>query len=304
MVNNNIQSTVDNGRLHISYDGLYIDSIDSYNNWFTKFFAWAFGNSVTVTVHGKERALNKNDYANWINTHTDRVNVTKASVKEFADFCVLQVRAPNANATPISQHLSASKTQSLYYKLVRSMHTRHDVALAQKYVQKGAQLNQLFWTRAEFGISFGSMKAALPDKMIRKTEMHEYSPLLYAATNGWNALCELMKRTGANQQLRGQQVEFTRNLLNVDQQTSLNPTVSVVQRSYRRRGNLVITNHRQPHLNVQTKIIARFQDEETKINDLLYNGAFNTVVRQPVNQLRTVISNYNRIVENHQTRLI
>lgn len=300
---NSIQSTVDNGRVHLSYDGLYIDSIDSYNNWFTKLFAWAFGWSVGVCINGKTHSLNKADYAKWINSHTNRIDVTKETAKEFTNFCVLQVTRPADNASPMNRHLSASKTQSLFYKLVKSMHQKRDFEAAKKYVNKGAQLNQQFWTRGDYDLSFGSMKQGLPDKRIEAT-FCRYTPLLYAASSGQPELAQLMRRSGANSNIVGERFEFSRSLVQIDPHTSLEPTVELV-RNRRRPGQQHGNNyHREAHLNVHTHIIAKFEDKETKSHEILYNPAHNTVINRPLDQLRTVITQYDRTVDSHKTRLI
>lgn len=300
---NSIQSTVDNGRLHLSYDGLYIDSIDSYNNWLTKLFAWAFGWSLSVTINGKTHSLDKADYAKWINSHTNRIDVTKETAKEFANFCLLQITRPADNASPINRHLSASKTQSLFYKLVRSMHQKRDFDAAKKYVNKGAQLNQMFWTRGGYGLSFGSMKHGLPDKRIEATFCH-YTPLLYATHQNQPQLAELMRRSGANHNTTGERIEFSRSLVQIDPHTSLEPTVEFVRNRRPARQHHGNNYHREAHLNVRTQIIAKFEDKETKTHDLVYNTVYNTVINHPLNQLRTVITQYDRTVDSHSTRLI
>ena len=67
---NSIYTTVSKGQVHIAADAKYIGSVDSYNNWFTQFFSWLFGRSMTVNFDGKVRSLNKESYTNLIRSFT------------------------------------------------------------------------------------------------------------------------------------------------------------------------------------------------------------------------------------------
>lgn len=300
---NAIQCTRDSGRVHLSYEGLSIDSIDSYNNWFTKLFAWMFGWSVSVTINSKTYSLDKQDYASWINSHTDRIDVTKAITHEFANFCSLQVRRPSANASPIRHALSQYKQESLYYKLVKSMHNSHDFEGAKKYLYKGAGLNYTFWSREQFGLSFTSMKAGLGDCAIKKTTMNNYSPLLYAATYGKSGLCNEMLRLGANPNITGSRVEFKRKLQDVQTNTTLEPTVDLVRTNYRGRGGRKITTyHNEAHLDVRTKTTAQFVDVETTLGSHVFSN--NQVLFQPLANPKATISAYVRTVDEYRNRLL
>jgi hypothetical protein len=58
---NHIYTTVSGGRVHVAADAKYLGSVNSYNNFFTQFFAWLFGYSMRVDFDGKERSVS--DYS-------------------------------------------------------------------------------------------------------------------------------------------------------------------------------------------------------------------------------------------------
>lgn len=299
---NSIHSTVDNGRTHLSYNGLSIDSIDSYNNWFTKLFAWAFGWSVSVEINGKARSLDKADYANWINSHTDQIGTTAATTSQFSKLCMLNVRAPEANARPINQVLSPEKAKRLFVRLVKSMHNPQLRDKAEGYVKKGAALHHAFWTRGTYGLSFGDKLDGLPYKKI-ETILCRYTPLLYAAVHTGPELCLLMKGLGANLQTHGEQYDFRRELVELKKSTEVKQKVDLVPNGPVVPGQPHPGYRNEPHRDLHTDIIAKFKDTTTKRYDILYNQALNTAIHRPVDQIITTEREFERVMDSHETRL-
>lgn len=299
-----IQSTVDSGRLHLSYEGLYIDSINSYNNWFTQFFAWIGRRSMRVSFNGKVRSLNKVDYAKWISSHTDQINITKDTVGKFADFCKLQVRPPSDVASPTRFRISKAKSERLYHKLVSSMCEKRDYEKAQKYVAKGADLDKLFWTRDRFGVSFSTMKADLPDRKIQTLMARKYTPFLYAKQNGPDALANLMVRAQADTASYGEVVEFSRELVDVSRNSTLEPTIGYGRSDIYTPRRHFVTYGPQAHVDMRTSLIATYQDSETKRSDLFYNRQLNITQNRPVDDVKTFVTTYTRVVDSHRLRLV
>lgn len=296
---NSVCSTVDNGRTHLSYNGLSIDSIDSYNNCFTKLFAWVFGWSVSVEIDGKIRSLNKADYANWINSHTDQIGITASATAQFTKLCLLNIRPPQAHALPINQLLSPQRADTLFRKLVRNF---HNPLLCTSYVKKGASLNQTFWTRGEYGISFGGKTDGLPDKKIQ-ANICKYTPLLYAADRAAPELCLLMKSLGASPEIHGERYDFSRDLVELKKRDEIKDTQESVPNGPVLQGQPHPGFRLELHQDLHTDIIARFKDTTTKRCDIVYDNASNRAIHRPLDQIVTNEHEFERVMDSHKTRL-
>lgn len=297
---NPVCSTVDNGRTYLSYNGLSINSIDSYNNWFTKLFARVFGLSVDVEINGKIRSLNKADYAYWINCNTDQIGITASTAEQFTKFCLLNIiPPPQAHAVPINQRISPHRAQSLFRKLVKSF---NNPAKCELYVRKGAALNEIFWTRGQYGISFGGKTDGLPDKKIQ-IDIFKYTPLLYAAERVGPELCLLMKTLGASSQIQGKRYEFSRDLVELTKRDEIKNTRESVPNGPVLHGQPHPGYRDEFHQDLHTDIIAKFKDTTTKRCDIVYDNASNTAVHRPVDQIVINEYEFERVMDSHKTRL-
>ncbi len=303
---NSIQCTVDEGRLHVSYDGLYSGSIDSYNNWFTKLFAWVFGWSISININGKSRSVNKTDYANWLNNHTSVIGASKAVVKEFADFCLLQIKPPQDNAAPTNRCLSSYKTASLYRKLVHCMYANNFDG-AKKYTIKGAALGPSFWIRGEYGISFNARNAGFATRQMELT-IREYTPLLFAADHRQNQLCELMRRCGANIEAVGQEIGFSRSIIDHQHTVSTETSIGYIRNRppvyhhphYGRRPVITPVLHVDQH----HATVLKLQDRETKRFDIVFDSFNNSTRHYAVQNPTTIVTNFDAPISSYTQRII
>ena len=157
----NVFTTVDGGRTHIAFDQYYQGSVNSYNNCFTKFFASIFGKTIDVNIGGKTSRFNKSSYLEFLNNHG--VNAAKNELGKFRQFSLDSVKMVNKNNGFMRDNLSESKSGKLYGKMVRSL-ARNDVNeyRVKRLIGKGALMQQHFWVRDGFGVSFGTIKQGLP----------------------------------------------------------------------------------------------------------------------------------------------
>lgn len=272
---NSFQCVREKGRTFISYNGVFLDSVESNNNWFTRLIAEKiFRTGIPVDFFGKRLSFNWKDYGRFLNAHGEAIQISKDIVKSHAAFCLQQIRPPNPEAGPLSRYLSYSKREALFYKLVQAMHNHVNPKLAEKYVAKGADLNLRFWTRGTAGISYGSMKAHLPYNRL-VLEMQNYTPLVFAKERDWNNLADLMIHCGAYTAVEGEHVSFRREILGHNAHTSVEPSVTFV----RRRGT-TYPHYRALNVDVTTTHTATFQDTETRTYSLVFNPTTNSVIKR------------------------
>ena len=220
----NVYSTVDRGRTHIAFDEQYQGSVNSYNNFFTKFFANLFSLSIDVTVGSKIRRLNKKSYIDFLSSHAIP-GVTCKSVSSYS-----RLDAASIPCSPglgfMRQHLSVSKIDSLSCKLIRSIRAQ-DQNKAINFLGKGANPNYLFWVRGNDGqtVLHGSLEEGLPHQTIPVFASTLYSPLLYTKASNQHEIARRLEQFGADRIQRGQVRSFQRTVINAGIKTNLYPTV-------------------------------------------------------------------------------
>lgn len=186
-----VYATRDQGRIHVAFDHHYQGSINSYNNWFTKFFSKAFGRSADVKVAGRTRCLNKKDYRRFLTSHGHQMTEYKHMLSETLS---AQWLTTIKHLGPMSKNISKAKSEKLHKKAVRGLDSNVvNQYYVEKQVGKGADLKSSFWTRENYGISHGSITYNLGKQKIR-FEGQRLTPALFAAQRGCDRVVRFMHK--------------------------------------------------------------------------------------------------------------
>jgi len=266
---NNVYSTVDHGRTHIAFNERYQGSIDSYNNFFTKFFANLFGLSVDVTIGSKTRRLNKKSYIEFLSSH-GTPGVTTKSIHSYTHLDPASTPYPRIDRGFMRQHLSASKVDTLSRKVIHSLRAG-DQNRASSFLGKGADPNALFWVRGNDGQTMFhcSFQEGLPHQTIPAFTAVQYSPLLYARATGQRAAASRLQQYGADGTQRGQIFNFQRTILNAGIKTTFQPTVQLHVRGGHHPRPRHCASHIVPRIGMtaETKQEVLLEDTSWKVAD-------------------------------------
>ncbi len=295
-----IESTVDYSRTQLSYGGLYYGSVNSYNNFFTKFFAWLFSWSVYVVVGNKERAFNKWDYASWLRERTGDASITASRVHEFVNFGNFHQRfiAPPEGTYALNQCLSSSKALRLSRKLVYSLYQATPASFDQaaRYILKGALLNTQFYTRGPYGISHYAELQGIESRPA-EFNIRKYSPLLLAADNKQTMLVNLMKRCGANTEYQGKEVHFVRSVVDYENRSRLETNIGY-QVTRRNRLQPVV------HLDQRHTTVVTLEDRKKPLYNLVFNAQTNSLVRERLENQNTEVRTFQIPISDFRYRLL
>ena len=210
-----IYTTVDRGRLHIAYDADYQGSINSYNNFFTKFFANLFHLSIDVTINDKVRRLNKKSYLKFLHKH----DVSVASLKGLARFAHLEPSQRLTNLGRMTGLLSKQKVKHLTAKMISSL-VQNKAPHVMKTLGRGADPNQLFWIRGcdknpipILEDNEANLGQGLQFKKIDKFLSENFTPFLYAISRGQDEIRTALVSLGSEQKTPGKRVSFEREIV-------------------------------------------------------------------------------------------
>ena len=284
-----LYATVDGGRLHLGQDEQYVGSIDSYNNFLTKFFANIFGWSTQVTINGKTRHVNKTDYTNWVNNNTAHVGVTRDLVGGYLDINLLDIKKDPSQGR-MRDHLSAGKTKTLWEKMVAALADKKDFEAAKKYAGKGANLDDYFYVREGHSISHTTLTDGLEDDKEVDFRAGYYTPLLYAAEKNNKVFCDFVRTLDANTSLKGQYLQFTKKTNDVNQQTNV-----VSEDVFTGSDNRTITK-----VTLKTSFVRQIEDQVTPKVDILFNPETSTLSKQE-SKSPVVIERYSKPIEFYST---
>lgn len=288
-----VYTTVDNGKLHIGIDENYAGSIDSYNNFLTRFFAKLFGWSTEMTINNKTRQVSKSDYMRWLNSNTAYSNVTKETVQNFADFHKLDVKAADGSLGRMRDHLSQYKTEKLFEKMVLALAVNKDVDAAKKYAAKGANLDGYFWVRDSLPISFTTIKADLDDDKAVEFRAGHLTPLLFAAERGYKTFCDFLRKLQANQNLVGEYVLFSKKVIEVSPITTL-----VKSEEFKSNDGRVLTR-----ITLKTSTTLQIEDQTTPKVDCKFAPDTSAMIKIETKS-PAVVEKYSKELERFTTRYL
>ena len=287
-----IFTTVEGGRLHVGVDEHYTGSVSSYNNFFTKFFAKVFGWSKEITVNSKVRHVNKTDYAKWLNNNTAQAEVSASELTGYLDVNSLELR-PSDTQGHMRDHISASKARKLFEKMVRALVEKRDEEAAIKYAGKGADLDREFWIREGFGLSFEGVDANLPENKAVDFKAWRFTPLLYAQEMRRFSFSDFLMRCNTNSFAVGQEVQFTRRIMEVNPHTTIDESEDYVTDD----GRLVT------RVRMKTVTMLQFEDQLSPKVDLAYSPEEGSLLRVE-SKAATVIEKYTKKDVRYTTRYL
>lgn len=259
-----LNTIVSQRRLHIANDANYQGSVNSYNNWATKSFSKLFKFSTNITINNEKRCVNNKSYLKLLPQLG--VNVPEdASAKEYKNFDGLTCSYLK-NRGLMRQHISTKKSDKLGKAFIHAI-VAGNMQKATDLIGKGANIDQHFWLRESYGLTFNNDPAyGLPAHNLSLGLM-QYTPLIYAALqkefkNTDDRLLNLLEHYQANQKLTGASWAFERKITNVSNHVS-------VQNSYYGNGTI--------GADVVNTTIIHGQDEYRKGTQLSYNQATKSV---------------------------
>lgn len=259
-MNNIFYTTVDKNRLHIADENSHFGgSINSYNNFLTRFFANLFRKSIVININEKKRTVNRKSYEVFLNKNG--IVASKENLKEFVNFNTAMVKRTQdwTQNHYMRYHLTRSKSKKLFKKMIHALYNQK-ITEAQKLAGKGANIELVFWERGAFGLSFNELGSRLPK---RSLEFHatRYNTILYAAKKGCAEFVQFLLKIGSGTDYVGETVKYKRRISHVENHYQLNYRYApVYQRTPRYpgyyRSNYVLT----PQIDRET--IIHFNDKK------------------------------------------
>ena len=287
-----LYATVDGGRLHVGLDEHYVGSIDSYNNFITKFVANLLGWSTQITVDGKTRHVDKADYTKSANNNTAHTTATKDALAGFADLHLLEVKVKEGPER-MRDYLSTGKSRRLFEKMVVAMCVNKDFEAAKKYASKGANLDDYFWIREGYPIALTTLKADLADDKAIDFRAGYYTPILYAAEKNNKVFCDLLRKLKASFVAQGQYVQFVKKIAEINPITTVEKNEEFTASDGRKLTRLTL----------KTVSELLIEDQLTPKVDFTFNPETNALSkvesRSPV-----VIEKYSKTLERITTRYL
>lgn len=205
-----LATTVDNGSLHVAIDEKYQGKINSYNNWFTQFFAKFFGWTVEVSFGHDTFLLDKQDYRQFLERRN--VNVI-GSIQNYRVFTQINFLI-NESGGFMRHALTAQKADRLGREMIRAQ-LRGDVTSAASYLRQGASVDELVWYRDRDKKPFFAESFAphLPYQALPAESYERRTPLLIASILQQADLFGLLQQFGADTQKEGEACHFQRDYL-------------------------------------------------------------------------------------------
>lgn len=285
-------TTVDSGRLHLAADDRYVGSVNSYNNWFTKFFARLFGWSEDVTFNGKVRCVEKSDYVKFLANSTSYKEASLDRIKEYVDYNALKV-VPTQDRGTMRENISEGKADYLFRKLTRAMVTDEDYDKAAKYIGKGADVDGQFWFREGQGISFRDLTDSLPRDKSFQLQAGRYTPLLYSAAKSNKLFSSYICSFNPSLDAEGETLRFERKIMEV------NPIETVESRE-----NFISEDGRAlTRFRIKTLTTVRLQDIKTPQYTMRYDAKENDLVWTESKE-REKETNYDSQIVRYSTRYV
>lgn len=224
-INNNVYSKVSEGITHIAVGTNYIGKVESYNNIFTRLFAWVFCLSLTVDFDGKERSINKNSYAKLIKQI--RPSDENIDISKFKNFKSV-IEGCNINRQlKMRDVISAKDAEILFQKLALAI-SKGETSKALGYISKGANLEKSYFDRENRSPSFSQVSFGLDPNSACSFQVFEATPLLQAARKGHDTVVKYLIEAGANTDCIGKQFKFKRKILGcqINRSVEYNPNSS------------------------------------------------------------------------------
>ncbi len=253
-----IFSTVSQKRTHIAQDTHYLGSVNSYNNFLTKFVAKLFRKGIDIDFSGKKRTLNRKSYQK----HLQQLGITDKRVQECLSYTSLITPLPPCQLPRLGylrDHIHHKKRNKQFNKLIHALAGK-DEQKAKKAICKGAEVNQYFYLEGN------RASTEHPRHRLNRSEgsisFIEATPLIAAVQNNTSSVADLLAQAGANLHAVGNKTEIHRHLQSIEQDTSLHhghrviytPTYHHHRRPHHHRHRH--PHHRRPHVHYQPHVVS------------------------------------------------
>ena len=210
---NTVYTTIDRGSTHIALGKNYLGSVNSYNNWVTRLFAWILNRSMTVDFEGKARSVNKKSY---LELAKGLLNKPELTIQEIAQHKVFKTFSDGitlpSDPKMMRKAISVEKSHKLFRKLAIAISkTETDKAL--KQIGKGAALDTKYYVRTGHGLSFDSDTSGLGSDWIGTLPVFEGTPILVAANEGKTSVVNRLREFGADINVTAHHYTFTREIV-------------------------------------------------------------------------------------------
>lgn len=216
---NHIYTTVSEGRVHIAIDDRYVNSVDSYNNCFTQFFAWLFNCSITVYFDGKARSINKKSYTDLIQTLVPRNEIRNIDAYRVFRSVAETATLPTTDRK-MRDVIAMQDRHLLFQKLTLAIY-RGDTAKAELLIGKGAALDIVYFDRDQLPPSLNHDSEHLSSQKKYHFTVFKAPPILQAARKGHLAVCQLLEKFGATVNVTGTEYTFQREITSVRNEIEL-----------------------------------------------------------------------------------
>jgi hypothetical protein len=216
---NSVCTTVSQGKVYVTANNKYVGELNHYNNFFTKFFAWLFGSSVSVDFDGKVRSINKASYVKLLSDlKVDNQTINKiGSHSKFKS--IIQAAHLPATDQKMRNVIASSDRTALFKKLAIAI-SEGDVEKALLMIDKGASLEQTYYQTYRTGSTdrpaFHHDDAHYSGFM-RHCQFTVFcgTPILQAAKKDLKKVYEHLKDMGANLSAQASEYEYTRTITSV-----------------------------------------------------------------------------------------
>lgn len=196
-------ATVDKGQLHIAVGENYIGKVNSYNNCFTKLFAWILGRSLQVRFADKVRTVNKRDYTNLLSS------LKIGEVKERAIFDTLVLNASISESNGKMREALSVKSQRALGKKLRQAIAKGEIARAILLIGKGAKIEGKYYDRGDLGTS-KHCRDGLKKKKSYQFTAFKGTALLHAARKNHETVTRFLLQVGADETAIAEEYRFER----------------------------------------------------------------------------------------------
>lgn len=206
-----IISTVSGGRTHIAMGTRYGGSVNSYNHWFTRFVARVLRLSMTVTIDGKQRELNKKSYKKLLGS----MGYQDVSLK---DHKTLGSSVNSGHQLPdtgqIRDAISPRKKTRLCHKLAEAILQGNENE-AVKAIYQGADLERSYDQIGDDRVHFGRFEKDLDKYCNHRFQVTTGTPWIHASRLQREAVRNALTDAGAQLNAIGSTYVYKRNITSI-----------------------------------------------------------------------------------------
>lgn len=218
-----IVSTVNGGRTHIALGNRYGGNVNSYHHWLTKFVAKILGLSISVTVNGKQRELNKNSYKKFLG----RMGYENVDVSDHKNFDKsIDWQHPLPDFGEIRDAISKKKQGRLLKKLAQAI-LKNDEAGALRAIYQGADLEHHYHQLGDDRLHFGLFERDLDKYTNHKFQVTTGTPWIHACHLKREAVKKALKEAGASVKEIGETFLYKRNITSIRRRWDLGFSFSI-----------------------------------------------------------------------------